>query len=91
MIARVRLETIKTDEGQLVTLVIATLVNGFTITESSACVDPANYDEQIGRDICMKKIEDKVWLLLDFLMQSAIYGFCLLKGSSGHQDWWPPS
>ena len=75
MITRVASETIKTKEGQLITLVIATLANGFTITESSACVDPANYDEQIGVDICMEKVEDKVWFLLGFLMQSAVYGF----------------
>ena len=82
MIARVTSETIKTEEGQLITLVIATLANGFTITESSACVDPANYDEQIGVDICMKKIEDKVWFLLGFLMQSAVYGFNKVEKTS---------
>jgi len=58
-----------------VTVVVCTLANGFTITESSSCVDPANYDEQVGYDICMDKIKDKVWFLLGFLLQSAVYGF----------------
>lgn len=57
------------------TIVICTLANGFTITESSACVDPANYSEEIGSEICMKKIKDKIWFLLGFLLQSAVYGF----------------
>ena len=57
------------------TVVICTLVNGFTITESSACIDPANYNEEIGAEICMNKIHDKIWFLLGFLLQSAVYGF----------------
>ena len=48
---------IKTTEvmtiGEKTTLVHATLENGFTITKTSACVDPENYDEKIGSEICM--------------------------------------
>ncbi len=57
------------------TLVQCVLLNGFVITESSACVDPANYSEEIGAEICMKKIKDQIWFLMGFLMQSAVYGF----------------
>jgi hypothetical protein len=48
-----------------------TLINGFEITEASACVDPVNYDEKIGEEICLSKIKDKIWFLLGFLMQCA--------------------
>ena len=54
-----------------ITIVIATLANGFTIVESSACVDTANYNESIGADICKERIKDKVWNHLGFLLQTA--------------------
>ena len=56
------------------TVVQAVLANGFVITESSSCVDPDNYDEEVGRDICLKRIKNKVWELLGFLLQTAKYG-----------------
>ena len=55
------------------TVVVATLKNGFVIVESSSCVDPANYDEKIGSDICKEKIEDQVWRLLGFNLQQKQY------------------
>lgn len=60
--------------GDKTTLVRATLVNGFELVESSACVDKTNYDEKIGGEICLKKIKDKVWFLLGFLLQTAKEG-----------------
>lgn len=56
------------------TVVHATLVNGFVITESSSCVDPANFDMELGGRICKKKIEDKIWHLLGFLLQCGVGG-----------------
>lgn len=60
--------------GKKTTLVRAILVNGFEIVESSSCVDEENYSQEIGANICMKKIEDKVWMLLGFLLQTAFAG-----------------
>ena len=57
------------------TLVTAVLVNGFVMHETSSCVDPANYDEQVGAAICVEKIKDKVWYLLGFLLQCGLNGF----------------
>ena len=45
------------------TVVSAKLPNGFVITESSACVDLANYDERQSVAICKTQIENKVWEL----------------------------
>lgn len=56
------------------TVVCAKLRNGFSIVEESACVDPANYDESIGYTYAIKKIKDKVWLLLGFLLATARNG-----------------
>lgn len=60
--------------GTKTTVVMATLVNGFIITESSSCVDENNYDEKLGAEICMEKIKDKIWMLLGFLLQTAFKG-----------------
>jgi len=60
--------------GEKTTLVRATLRNGFELVEASSCVDKTNYDEKIGAEICMKKIKDKIWFLLGFLLQTAKNG-----------------
>jgi len=62
------------------TVVKATLVNGYIITESSSCVDPTNYDEKLGQEICMKRIKDKIWELLGFMLQTAQNGVQFQKG-----------
>ena len=68
------LETWTTTMGDKTTVVRAMLRNGFEIVESSACVSAENYDETMGRAICMEKIKDKVWFLLGFLLQTAVHG-----------------
>ncbi|USK61330.1 Gp49 family protein [Peribacillus asahii] len=54
------------------TVVTCQLPNGFIIVESSACVDPANYDEKLGAEICLKRIENKVWELEGYKLQSEL-------------------
>lgn len=63
--------------GEKTTVVQVTLANGFVITESSSCVDPANYNHALGTGLCLKKIEGQVWMLLGFLLQSARFGNCV--------------
>ena len=63
-----------TTMGDKTTVVRAVLRNGFDIVESSACVSAENYDEAWGREICLGKIKDKVWMLLGFLLQTAVHG-----------------
>jgi hypothetical protein len=60
--------------GEKTTFVQVTLVNGFILTESSSCVDPANYDEKLGAEICIERIKNKIWELLGFLLQTARNG-----------------
>lgn len=66
------------DFGKPTTYVTVRMKNGFTLRESTTCVDPANYDENIGKEICLKKIEDKVWFLLGYALQDK-----LSKGEEG--------
>lgn len=55
------------------TIVTVQLDNGFVITESSACVDPANYNEKIGIDICIERIKNKLWELEGYALQKELY------------------
>lgn len=55
------------------TIVVVQLKNGFILTESSACVDPDNYDEKIGAKICMEHIENRLWELEGYALQKKIY------------------
>lgn len=59
--------------GKPVTYVTVRMQNGFTLRESTTCVDPNNYDEEIGKKICLEKIEDKVWFLLGYQLQEKIH------------------
>lgn len=61
------------DFGKPCTYVVVRMKNGFTLRESTTCVDPTNYDENIGKEICLKKIEDKVWFLLGYQLQEDLY------------------
>ena len=69
--------------GDKTTVVRALLRNGFEIVESSACVSAENYDEKLGREICLGKIKDKVWFLLGFLLQTAVHGVKKAKTEAG--------
>ena len=58
--------------GKPTTYVTVRLENGFTLRESTTCVDPSNYDENIGKEVCLKRIEDKIWFLLGYTLQSKL-------------------
>lgn len=60
--------------GAKTTVLHATLINGFEIIESSSCVDPANYHESIGHNICLERVKNQIWHLLGFALQWANSG-----------------
>lgn len=62
-----------TEFDKPVTYVTVRMKNGFTLRESTTCVDPANYNEEIGKQICLEKIEDKIWFLLGYALQDKVY------------------
>lgn len=55
------------------TVVSCRLPNGFVIVESSSCVDPNNYDEDMGVEICLDRIENKVWELEGYRLQEKLH------------------
>ena len=56
------------------THVKTTALSGFVSHEVSSCVDPKNYDEEIGAAIALKKIEDVMWKCLGFVLQWGRFG-----------------
>lgn len=62
--------------GQKTTVVVLTLKNGFEVIGSSACVDPNNYNEEIGKQYARKRAIDKVWELEGYSLQKTlgVYG-----------------
>lgn len=50
-----------------------TLPCGFQVTGESACIDPANYDEELGREIARKKAVNALWPLEGYLLANDRY------------------
>lgn len=61
------------DFGKPTTYVTVRMKNGFTLRETTTCVDPRNYNEEIGAEICLKRLENQVWLLLGYALQEKLY------------------
>jgi hypothetical protein len=51
-------------------VVVAKLPNGFTVIGEAACVDPNNYDEQIGEELAKERVMVKIWELEGYKLQN---------------------
>lgn len=47
---------------------------GFVDYETSSCVDPINYNEEIGASICVDRLNTRLWDRLGFVLQWAKHG-----------------
>lgn len=68
-----RIDDVRTVDGKM-TVATVRLLNGTLYVESSACVDPKNYDEKIGSEILLQRAKANVWHLLGFALQWARNG-----------------
>lgn len=59
--------------GDKTTCVVLQLVNGFEVIGTSACVDPKDYNEELGESYAMKRAMDKVWELEGYVLQNDIF------------------
>ena len=55
------------------TVVAMQFENGFILTASSACVDPANYDLAMGVKYAKAQIEHQLWQLEGYALQKAVH------------------
>jgi Phage protein (N4 Gp49/phage Sf6 gene 66) family len=60
-------------EGTMQTVCCLTLTNGYTVVGSSACADPANFREDLGRDLAYDDACNEVWALLGFRLRENLY------------------
>lgn len=51
-----------------VTLCNITLTNGYSVRGESACVDPRNFNVEIGKGLAYKKAFDALWPLEGYLL-----------------------
>lgn len=58
--------------GSCLTVCVLTLFNGFTVTGESACADPGNFQEDIGKTIARRNARDKIWSLLGFTLKTKL-------------------
>ncbi|MBZ6397042.1 MULTISPECIES: Gp49 family protein [Pantoea] len=60
-------------ELSLVTVCIIELENGFKVEGTSACVDPSNYNEEIGQKCAFDNAFEKIWPLEGYLLKETLY------------------
>lgn len=59
--------------GLKTTIILLTLKNGFEVIGKSGCVDPANYNHEIGVKIARERAIDQLWFLEGYALQERIY------------------
>jgi len=55
--------------GSTATVCAITMANGYTAIGESACVDPANFDEELGRSVAFDNAFEKLWALEGYLLR----------------------
>lgn len=59
--------------GTTVTLCMLTLQNGFSVRGESACVDPNNFNKEIGEQIAFDNAFRQLWLLEGYVLKQKHY------------------
>ena len=63
-------QVIYTMQGRKTTVCVIVLKNKFEIVGSSACVDPADFDEEVGRKQAYDNAFEKMWELEGYRLQA---------------------
>lgn len=66
---------------RLLTYCVLTLKNGFTVTGQSACADPNNFEEEIGKKIARGDAIRQVWPLMGYELRSRLANLDNISGS----------
>lgn len=65
-----RIARIEADDSlKTLTFCVLTLINGYTVTGESNCVDPDSFDIDLGRRLARKNAIAKVWPLLGYTLR----------------------
>lgn len=57
--------------------------NGFVLTGVGACVDPAEFDLEIGRAVARKQVVDQLWKMEGYLLNHRMYHRARLLEKTG--------
>ena len=60
--------------GTKTTVISSNTITGFSFCESSSCVDPSNYNVELGKRYAKEKVISKLWEHLGFVLQWAKFG-----------------
>ena len=60
--------------GTKTTVVNAHSLTGFDTVKHSSCVDPKNYNKELGKQYAMEEVINSLWAHLGFVLQWAKYG-----------------
>ena len=55
--------------GRKTTICLLTLKNGYELTGVSGCVDPANFDIELGKKYSRENAVNKIWQLEGYRLQ----------------------
>ena len=61
------------DLSDKTTLVKFRTKEGFEIVATSSCVDPKNYNRDVGAKICMDQIKNKLWEYEGYILSKKLY------------------
>ncbi|UZV39963.1 hypothetical protein LPP1_g37 [Leptolyngbya phage LPP-1] len=61
------------------------LESGFTVTGRSACVDPANFDVELGKKYCRENAIEQLWALEGYRLQWQLYEDGVLPKYGGYE------
>lgn len=62
-----------------ITVAVITMENGWMQGGLSACADPANFDEQIGKEMAINNAYDKIWPLEGYQLKERLFRDGLAK------------
>ena len=57
----------------VLTIAVLTMQNGYVVTGVSACIDPANYDAELGEKIAYDHALKKAWPWEGYLLIERLY------------------
>lgn len=71
------------------TIAVVLLDNGYALQGMSAPADPANFDEQKGKDFAFENALQKLWALEAYVMREVMSGAVFLSEGDAETRWAP--
>jgi hypothetical protein len=73
--------------GGTITHCTITTKSGFTFTGESACVDPNNFNQEIGEQVAYDNAFEKMWMPYGFWLHKALAEFDNLPTNTAQEEW----